>query len=162
LGLALLSLQVVGGRPTVNAGDLLVLACAVAYAGQIVALGRYAAESDPRALTIQQLALTAVAFAIVTPLDEVRAPTTAAVWIALIATAIGSSVYGITVQTWAQQRISPTRAAVIFSSEAPFAALSAHILADERLPPRAWVGAALILAGMLVAELRPAGPRQEA
>jgi drug/metabolite transporter (DMT)-like permease len=157
-----MSLRIAGGQVGVNAGDLLVLCCAVAYAGQIVAVGRWAPESDARVLTLQQFAVTFVAFALVTPTEDVVAPTTSAVWIALIATAIGSSVYGIGVQVWAQQRISPTRAAIIYSMEAPFAAIAAFFLTSERLPARAWLGAALILAGMLIVEIRPKPPTQEA
>ena len=97
-----------------------------------------------------------------TAADEGIAATTGPdVWIAILATALGSSVYGISVQTWAQTRISPTRAAVIFSMEAPFAALAAFLLADERLTSRAWLGAALILVGMLIVELRPAATAEE-
>lgn len=161
-GLGLMSLQLSNGRASFNEGDLLVLVCAVMYAGQIVTLARYAPESDPMTLTIQQLGVTAIFFALATPTQEVTAPASAAVWIAVLATALGSSVFGIGVQTWAQRRISPTRAAIIFSMEAPFAALAAYLLADERLPSRAWAGAALILAGMLIVELRPAGPKAEA
>ena len=160
-GLALMSLRVVDGRPSFNSGDLLVLVCAVLYAGQIVTLARYASEFDPIALTLQQLGVTALFFIVTAPLEELRAPTGSDVWIALLATALGSSVFGISVQTWAQRRISPTRAAVIFSMEAPFAALAAFLLADERLTSRAWLGAALILAGMLIVELRPATTTEE-
>lgn len=162
VGLALLSLQIVDGRPSFNTGDLLVLGCAVAYAGQIVALGRYAPGSDPLALTIQQFVVTAVVCGVLMPAQPVTAPATGRVWLALLATALGSSVFGISVQTWAQRHVSPTRAAVIFSSEAPFAALFAWLLADERLPSRAWAGAALIMAGMLAAEIRPAEAADEA
>jgi len=160
-GLALMSLRFDGNSPTFNTGDLLVLVCAVMYAGQIVTLARYAAESDPITLTIQQLGVTAIFFALATPLQEVRAPTTSAVWIAILMTALGSSVFGISVQTWAQRRISPTRTAVIFSMEAPFAALAAFVLADERLASRAWIGAAMILTGMLIVELKPATTPRE-
>jgi drug/metabolite transporter (DMT)-like permease len=89
------------------------------------------------------------------PTQAVTAPKTGAVWLAILMTALGSSVFGIGVQTWAQAHVPPTRAAVIFSMEAPFAALAAFVLADERLATRAWMGAALILAGMLIVELRP-------
>lgn len=154
-GLALMSLQFVAGRAVVNVGDLLVLVCAVAYAGQIVTLARYAPTSDTRVLTIQQLGVTALVFAVLTPVQEVTAPTSAPVWVALLATALGSSVFGIGVQTWAQRRVPPTRAAIIFAMEAPFAALAAFVLAGERLAPRAWMGAALILAGVLLVELWP-------
>jgi drug/metabolite transporter (DMT)-like permease len=84
------------------------------------------------------------------------------VWNALLATALGSSVFGIGVQTWGQQRVSPTRAAVIFAAEAPFAALFAHVLSQERLPGRAWFGAVLILAGMITVAFRRAPATQEA
>jgi drug/metabolite transporter (DMT)-like permease len=160
-GLALMSLQVVGGRLSLGGGDLLVLVCAVLYAGQIVTLARYASEFDPIALTIQQLGVTALFFMVTSPLERLATPAGSDVWVALLATAIGSSVYGISVQTWAQRRIPPTRAAVIFSMEAPFAALAAFLLADERLTSRAWIGAGLILAGMLIVEIRPARPDEQ-
>jgi drug/metabolite transporter (DMT)-like permease len=161
-GLALMSLRITGGHVGVNVGDLLVLLCAVSYGGQIVAVGRWAPDADARVLTLQQFAVTFVVFAAITPVEHVTVPTSRPVWIALLATAIGSSVYGIGMQTWAQKRISPTRAAVIYSSEAPFAALAAYFLADERLPSRAWLGAVLILVGMLVVEMRPTRSRAEA
>ncbi len=160
-GLALMSLRLEGGRVSFNGGDLLVLVCAVMYAGQIVTLARYASESDPRVLTLQQLGVTALVFIVLTPAQPVSAPTSWDVWIAILATALGSSVFGIGVQTWAQRRISPTRAAVIFSMEAPFAALAAYFLADERLTSRAWAGAVMILAGMLIVELRPVATARE-
>lgn len=161
VGLVLMSLHFDGDALTFNTADLLVLVCAVMYAGQIVTLARYAAESDPSTLTIQQLGVTAIFFALATPLQDVKAPTTSAVWLAILMTALGSSVFGISVQTWGQRRISPTRAAVIFSMEAPFAALAAFVLADERLQSRAWIGAAMILTGMLIVELKPATTARE-
>lgn len=161
-GLALMSVQLEGGRIGVNAGDLLVLVSAVAYGGQIVAVARWAPGMDARILTLQQFAVTFVACALLVPAEEYRPASTSAIWIALVVTAIGSSVYGIGVQVWAQKRISPTRAAVIYSMEAPFAALAAYLLASERLPSRAWIGAALILGGMLVVELKPQAATAEA
>jgi drug/metabolite transporter (DMT)-like permease len=109
---------------------------------------------DARVLLIQQLAVTAIALTVVMPAQRIVAPTGWVVWNALLATAIGSSVFGIGVQTWGQSRVSPTRAAVIFASEAPFAALFAHILAHERLGGRAWIGAAFIGVGMVIVAVR--------
>ena len=40
--------------------------------------------------------------------------------------------------------------------------LFACLLADERLPGYAWAGAALVMAGVLVVELRPGLATQEA
>lgn len=161
-GLSLMSLQISSEGVRFHDGDLLVLVAAIAYAGQIVALAAWSPRSDPRVLTLQQLFVTAAVFTILMPLQPIRAPVTGTVWLAILATALGSTVFGIFVQTWAQQKISPTRAALIFSMEAPFAALAGFLLADERLGPRAWLGAALIFGGMLIAELKPAPKAQEA
>ena len=161
IGLALLSLHFAAGHISANFGDVLVLFCAVTYGGQIVALGYFAKDADPIVLSIQQFTVVAVFFAVLLPTQPITAPTGGAVWIGILATALGSSVFGISVQTWAQKRVSPTRASVIMSSEAVWAAVAAFFLAGERLPGRAWIGAALILAGMLVVELRPKPIGQE-
>ncbi len=159
IGMALMSLNFSGGELVVNHGDLLVLGCAVAYAGQIIAIARYAPEMDPRVLLIQQLAVTAVMLLVLMPTQPIVVPSGGAVWNALLACALGSSAFGIGVQTWGQRLISPTRAAVIFASEAPFAALFAHFLAHERLPGRAWAGIALIgVSIVVVAVRRPPAP----
>jgi drug/metabolite transporter (DMT)-like permease len=162
IGLGLLSLRVVGGHIGTSGGDLLVLGCAVAYGGQIVAVGHFAPDSDTRVLLIQQLAITALACAVVMPVEHLVVPRGWVVWNALLATALGSSVFGIGVQVWAQKRISPSRAAVIFAAEAPFAALFGHLLAHERLGGRAWMGAVLIFTGMLIVAIKPAPATQEA
>jgi drug/metabolite transporter (DMT)-like permease len=53
---------------------------------------------------------------------------------------------------WAQQRISATRIALVFSLEAVWAGFFGYLLADDRLGVAGWCGCALILAGILVAE----------
>ena len=70
---------------------------------------------------------------------------------------------GVGAYRWelAMVAVSPTRTAVIFTMEPVFAGLFGFLLAGERLSGRGWLGAGLILAGMLVAELggrRPAAP----
>jgi len=154
VGLAFMSLRLVAGHVIVSRGDLLVLGCAVAYGGQIVAIAKYAPGMDVRVLLIQQMAVTTVVLGILMPTQPIVAPTGGVVWNALLATALGSSVFGIGVQTWGQQHVAPTRAAVIFAMEAPFAALFAHVLAHERLAARAWLGAGLIGVGMVIVAVR--------
>ena len=81
---------------------------------------------------------------------------------ALVVTGVFASAVAFTIQTAAQRHIGPTRTAVILTMEPVFAGLFGWLLLDERLTFRGWIGAALILAGMLVAELWPrkvtAGP----
>ncbi len=161
-GLVLLSLRLVGGRPAFTTGDLLVLVCAVAFAAHIVALGRYAPGGDTRRLAIDQLAVATLVFAALTPTGGIETTIPTGVWVALAVTALGATAYGFAIQTWAQAHLSPTRTAVILALEPAFAALFGYWWLAERLSVRGWVGAGLILAGMLAAEIRPAPPDREA
>ena len=60
------------------------------------------------------------------------------------------------VQTVAQRFTSSTHTALIFAAEPVFAALFSFLLIGEVLGPRQLLGCGLILAGMVVAEMRPA------
>jgi drug/metabolite transporter (DMT)-like permease len=60
-------------------------------------------------------------------------------------------------QTWAQGRTSPTRTAIILSMEPVFAALFAWVWLGERMGLWGWMGAGLILAGILLAEWNSLG-----
>jgi drug/metabolite transporter (DMT)-like permease len=73
----------------------------------------------------------------------------------LIATAV---VFGV--QTWVQRYTTPTHTALIFALEPVFAAFFALLLAGEVLEGREWLGGAMIILGMLLAEM--GGLRQAA
>jgi drug/metabolite transporter (DMT)-like permease len=160
VGLGLLSLQ----RLEVRQGDALVLGCAVAFATHILLLGRYAPRFSTYRLAVVQLAtagLAALAWAGLA--GDLVAPASAQVWVALAITSVAASAGAFLVQTRAQREVSPTRTAVILTMEPVFAGLFGFLLAGERLSGRGWLGAGLILAGMLVAELggrHPAAPGQ--
>ena len=54
---------------------------------------------------------------------------------------------------WAQRSVSPTRATVIYTGEPVWAGIFGR-LAGERLPLLALLGAAFIIVGVLVSELK--------
>ena len=56
--------------------------------------------------------------------------------------------------TWSQGRMSAVRGAIILALEPVFAALFAAWLLHERLGPRGYAGAALVLAGIVTSELK--------
>ena len=159
-GLALLSLQ----RLEVRQGDALVFGCAVAFAAHILLLGRFAPRFSSYRLAVVQLAaagLLALAWAGFA--GDLVVPGSAEVWLALVITSVAASAGAFLIQTRAQREVSPTRTAVILTMEPVFAGLFGFLLAGERLSGRGWLGAGLILAGMLVAELggrHPAAPGQ--
>ena len=75
---------------------------------------------------------------------------------AVIFTATFATVGAFYVQTRAQRFTSPTHTALIFALEPVFAALFATMLGGERLNMPESLGCALILAGMLTAQLERA------
>jgi drug/metabolite transporter (DMT)-like permease len=77
------------------------------------------------------------------------------VWIALAVTSLLATALAFTIQTWAQRWISPTRTVLIFAMEPVFAWVTSYLIAGEVLPRRGVVGAALILSGILMVELKP-------
>jgi drug/metabolite transporter (DMT)-like permease len=150
VGLALLSLQAL----EVRRGDALVLGCALAFAAHILLLGRHAPRLDSYRLAVVQLGtagLLALVWAAVA--GDLAAPGSAEVWAALAITSVVASAGAFLIQTRAQRELSPTRTAVIITMEPVFAGLFGFLVAGERLSGRGWLGAGLILTGMLIAEL---------
>jgi drug/metabolite transporter (DMT)-like permease len=149
VGLALLS-GIHGGWA---AGDLLVLASTLTTALQILAVERYATRYDPIALTFVEMATSFAGFlAIAVALGDLSTPRGWKVWAALLVTGVFTTALAYLIQIWAQQRISATRIALVFSLEAVWAGVFGYLLADDRLGLVGWGGCALIFAGILVAE----------
>jgi len=148
-GLALLS-GVEAGRLT---GDLLVLGGSAAYSLQIVLLERYAPRYEVLALTLMQMLACFAGFTLVAlALGQVETPRGWTVWGALLVTGVFASAVAYLVQTWAQQRTTATRTALVFAMEPVWAAVFGYWLAGDRLGAVGWAGAALIMAGIAVSE----------
>ena len=79
----------------------------------------------------------------------------APVFAALAVTSILATAVAFWIQTWAQKHTTPTRAALVFSLEPVFAWVTSFLVADEILTARAMAGAACILGGILLVELKP-------
>lgn len=135
------------------AGDLLVLAGAAVYSLQIVLMERFAPRYDAFAFTCVEMAAAAVGLLVVAGArSELRVPHGWTVWGALLVTGIFASALAFLVQTWAQRRTSATRTALAFAMEPVWTAFFGFWLAGDRLGARGWVGCAVIMAGILVAE----------
>ena len=85
-------------------------------------------------------------------LGELEVPRGATVWGALVVTGVFAGALGYLIATWVQGRTTAARAALVFTLEAPFAALAGVLLANEVLGWIGWLGCAVMMAGILVAE----------
>ncbi len=136
-------------------GDTLTLLCALFFGLHILLLARYLKLSDFRQLVIIQLAGSAAIGTFLVPLLE--APFL--VWDSLFAfyfffTGVLATAFAFYVQNRAQQYTTANRAALIFSLEPFFAALVAYWFLGHALTGKEWFGGVLVLAGILMSELR--------
>jgi drug/metabolite transporter (DMT)-like permease len=154
VGLALVGLALISGMPGGSVvGNVLVLANAVAQSCQIVAMERFAPRYDARALTFLQMGVACATFVVIAvAAGEVEAPDDAQTWYALVVTGVFAGALGYLVATWVQSRATAARAALVFTLEAPFAALFGVLLLSERLGWAGWLGCAVMLAGIVLAE----------
>jgi len=154
VSLAVAGLLLLNGVPGGSAaGNALVLGNAVAQSFQIVAMERFAPRYDARALTFLQMAVACAGFTVIAlSRGELTMPQGGKVWFALVVTGVFAGALGYLVATWVQSRTTAARAALVFTLEAPFAALFGVLLLSERLGFLGWVGCGIILAGIVLAE----------
>lgn len=162
LGLGLLSLN---ADLSITRGDLLVLGCAVAFAGHTTALSVLSPGRDPRILSFVQIATVAVLSAGLVLLGEPFPAASASVWGAAAFTGLVATALAFYVQTAAQRSTSAGHTALILTAEPVFSALFGIVVAGERLTGRSWAGCAVILTGVVLGALSQAdqpGPPEPA
>ena len=159
VALAVVGLLLLSGIPGGSTvGNALVLGNAVFQSFQITAMERYAPRYDPRALTFLQMATSLVGFTLIAAsLGQLEVPHGRTVWGALLVTGLFAGALGYLIATWVQAQTTAARAALVFTLEAPFAALFGVLLADEVLGWAGWFGCGVMMAGILLAE--PAAAR---
>jgi drug/metabolite transporter (DMT)-like permease len=165
IGLYFLTVPAEGLR-YLNRGDVLTFVAAGFYAVHIILVGEYSQEHSVSALSLIQVAgcalmawpLAGVAGAI--HWQPLRFDWGWQLFLAILICAVFATAVAFTLQLWAQQYTSPGHAAILFTLEPVFAVITSYILLHERLSPRAWKGAGLVVAGILIAELlgEPAAP----
>jgi drug/metabolite transporter (DMT)-like permease len=136
-------------------GDSLVLAGAFFWASHVLLVGWLIRRIDVGTLAFLQF-ITCAVLSYLTALivEDVRMDG--------ILAAAGPILYGgfvsvgiaYTLQLVGQRRTPPSHAAIILGLEAVFAAVGGWAVLDETLSARALVGCALMLAGVIVSQLR--------
>lgn len=139
-----------------NYGDILVLGCAVSFALHIVLVARYSSIIDATLLTTIQIGTVAVLSGLSALIFEANIPIqfTRDVWIGLLTTAIPATSLAFFIQTWSQRFTTPMHTAIILATEPVFSGIFGYLLLHEVLGPRGLWGAALVLAGMVISEVR--------
>lgn len=153
IGIALMSLN---DQMKPALGDIFCLMCAFAYTVDLLITEAAVAkeEVDAFLLGVFQLAFTGVFMLILSFLfEEPALPSSPGVWGAALFLAVFGTGVAFIVQTIAQQYTSASHVGVIFTLEPVFAGIVAFFLAGEILLPRAYFGAFLLLASLLLMEI---------
>jgi drug/metabolite transporter (DMT)-like permease len=137
-----------------NAGDALMVVCAILFAVYIVYLDVVSREMNTEQLVFLQMVSTGAFSWITVALFEPPVFTVSSRSIsALLYLTVFATVLTTYVQTRYQKETTPTRAVIIFSVEPVVAAIIAYFLLGERMGALGIFGGALIVAGVLVSEL---------
>jgi drug/metabolite transporter (DMT)-like permease len=137
---------------TMNAGDLLTIGCAVAFAGHIVCLERFTRQFDAPSLLLWQM--TAVTLLFVPMMGWEQAPagsfTPTAVLLVGLGVTGGLATGAFAVQMWAQQLVPAQQVALIFASEPAYAVWLSWYFLGETMDAQGWIGSALILLAVII------------
>lgn len=153
LGMYFLSVQ---GDFSVAKGDWLQLIGTFAWAAHVLLLSVLSRRHDPIRLAIVQFFVCGLVCLLLSlGLEEMAAQDIGRAMPAILYGGVLSVGLGYTLQVFAQRNAIPSHAAIIFSMEAVFGALAGWLFLGETLAPRALFGCALMLAGMLMAQLVP-------
>ena len=153
VGIALMSLNK-DMKPAL--GDFFCLLCAFSYAVDLIITEKAVSKEEVNAfqLGVFQLGFTGVFMLILSFIfEEPCLPSSGIVWGSALFLAVFCTGVAFIAQAIAQQYTSATHVGVIFTLEPVFAGIVAFLLAGEILLPRAYFGAFLLLASLLIMEI---------
>jgi drug/metabolite transporter (DMT)-like permease len=151
IGMYLLSIT---GNFKLSNGDFLVFLSAFLWAVHVQVIDHFSGRVDVLKLAALQFALCAIASICVALITEtITLSSILQASIPILYGGILSVGIAYTLQVVAQQKAHPSHSAIILSLETVFAALGGWMILDEHLSARALAGCALMLTGMLIAQL---------
>jgi drug/metabolite transporter (DMT)-like permease len=158
-GMGLMTLD--GPLGSIGRGDLLTFGGAIAFSAHIVATGHFAERIGYEVLSVAQVGAAALsALSLVWWVETPRVHWQPLVVWAILITGLLCTALAFTIQAWAQHYTTSTRTALIYALEPVVAWITSFCLAGEGLSGQAAAGAALILSGVLLVELKPFHARQ--
>ncbi|MEN3364414.1 MAG: hypothetical protein V7606_1688 [Burkholderiales bacterium] len=156
-GIGLMSWESGGNLP----GDSATLLCAFAYAAYVVALSRCVNTHEARYLAATQIAVMAAAAVVWMLFQSPGGGEFAALarraqphYLNLIYLGVVTTAGTLFLQAIAQRNVSADKAALVYAMEPVFAALFGWLLLNEMLGWRGLAGGALVIAALIISEMR--------
>ncbi len=142
-----------------NIGDFLTLICAIFFAGYIVYLDVISDKTDFNHVVWIQIVVTLIgSFFLMFSFDhigieQIKFEFNSQVILTILYTSIFATIITTFLQTKYQKYTTPTRAAIIFTSEPLIASILAYLILNETIGIFGLIGGALIIIGVLTSEL---------
>jgi drug/metabolite transporter (DMT)-like permease len=156
VGLYLISFEGALGSLSLAPGDFWVALSGIGWGLYVIALAKYSSRLNIMLYSTLHVGAAALLSGVtwLFSTEPLILPLTSmALWVGAISTGMLIIGFGTSVETWVTRLVSPTRVALMAALEPVFAALAGWWVGDA-ITLRIIIGGVLILAGMLVAELR--------
>lgn len=137
-------------------GDFFILISAFFWGAHLIVIDQISHRHNPIAFAIRQFlvcGILSLVAAIITG-EEIRALNGIEWFYVIFSGAIAIAV-GYTIQIYGQKVTPPSQTALIFSTEAVFAAGAGYLFLNETLGPQAFIGCILMMGGSLMAQFYP-------
>lgn len=142
------------GSFSLQMGDLLVLACAVAFSFHILVIDYFSPKVDGVKLSCIQFFTCAVLSAIGMLLfEEPKLPQILAAWVPILYAGVMSCGVAYTLQIIGQKGMNPTVASLILSLESVVSLLAGWVILGQKLSKRELAGCALAFVAIILVQL---------
>ena len=140
---------------TIASGDMYILACAVVFTGHVLMIAWLSPKMDSIFLAVIQFSICSLlSLLVASSMETLQWASILAAWLPVLYGGIFSVGIAFTLQVVAQKTAHPAYASIILSLEAVFAVIGGIIILHEVLTMRILTGCLLMLAGMLLVQLR--------
>lgn len=138
-------------------GDMFTLICAFGFAMNITLINVFEKKAKDEELIFLQMVVTSILAMLTAGIKGEPFPETGTGYITgILFLSLGATLLTLFLQVRYQKVTTPARAAILFSMEPVFATLIAFLFLSEVFSTFEWIGAALILTGVIVSEAAPA------
>ena len=152
IGLYLISMY--GESLSIAYGDRFIIACAFAFAVQILMIDHFSPKVDPvRLACIEFLTLGIISVPFMFIFESPNVNDIVSVLPSLLYASILSSGVAYTLQIVGQRYAEPTQASIMMCMESVFSLLTGMLLLGERMAVNEYIGAALIFIAVVMAQL---------
>lgn len=137
-------------------GDLFILISAFFWGAHLIIIDQISHRHNPIAFAIRQFIVCGTLSLFVAVLAGEKLLITSPVeWFYIIMSGAIAIAIGYTIQIYGQKVTPPSQTALIFSTEAIFAAVAGYFFLEEILGSQALIGCILMLGGSLMAQFYP-------